>query len=174
MKILVFGNVGSGKTTVVNKLKDEYTFEVISIDDYRRTFGDGSEEREVIARNKFYNAIIEKKNQIIECIGIGEVADNLYELIHEFNEPIICLILQTSKEICLSRLLIRNWDVPFPHPKKKVYSLIERVHSQIEVFEMQLKWEKVMNIILVSRSNSNKSDFDILLLEMKSIIKQFN
>ena len=105
MKILVFGNIGSGKTTVANRLKDKYPFEIISIDDYRRKFSDCSKEGEIIARDSFYrDAGKEKENQIIKCLGVGDVADRLYELLFDIKEPIICLILVVSKTLFPHRL----------------------------------------------------------------------
>ncbi|MFP5041624.1 hypothetical protein [Parasediminibacterium sp. JCM 36343] len=173
MKILVFGNIASGKTTVVRRLKEEYSFQDVSIDNYRRKYGDGSSKGEALARIEFYHTAGKKgDNLIIECLGVGEVADKLCELLYESKERIICLILLVKKEVCLSRLSRRKWDVPFPHLPEKIYSLIENTQLKIEAAEIESKWNKIENITFVSKINNNRYDLEMIISEMKYIIKE--
>lgn len=166
MKILVFGNVGSGKTTVLRKLHEKFPFDVIAIDDFRRKFGDGSKELEAIAKEKFLEQITENKNQFIECIGVGRLADELYELLYATQDVVICLTLHTPKNICETRLSNRIWDIPFPNPIENVPSLIERTEVRIEANDISTKWSKRRNTHLFSRVNIQPSDIDQIASEL--------
>lgn len=131
MKVLVFGNVGSGKTTLINSLSKILPYSKISIDDFRRKFGDGSEEAELTARQKFFEAILRNDNQFIECTGTGEVADRVFSLLKTSDEQVICITLTTPKEICVKRLTNRTWNIPFPKPLKEVFAFMDRTEMKI-------------------------------------------
>jgi adenylate kinase family enzyme len=172
MKVLIFGNVGSGKTTLIKKLNDIFPFEVISIDDFRRKFGDGSKEKELAARQYFLLAVKEKENQFIECLGVGMVADKLFELLGLTDEIIICIVLISSNDTCLSRLPNRNWDIPFPYPTDKVNSLIERTAEKISANEIENLWSKRENTIVVKKNNELLSDLENILIETTALIQE--
>lgn len=173
MKVLFFGNIGSGKSTVISKLKSIFPFEVSAIDDFRRKYGDGSRSNELVARSNFLSTIKEFKNQFIECIGVGQVADELVHLIQEFKEPIICLLLLTPKEICKLRLEDRVWDIPFPAPTDSVFSLIERVDIEINNNGIFKKWQRNENFYFITKPNASESDLITIISDMTRIIHDF-
>lgn len=170
MKILVFGNIGSGKSTVINELKEQFPFEVIAIDEFRRKFGDGSKANELEARSNFFSAIKQNKNQFIECIGVGQVADELFQLLRRFKEPIICLTLTTPKEVCEQRLGERIWDIPFPEPIEKVFSLLERAEIKISNKEIAKQWSERQNTFLLERENIKPTDIQLITSDLKKEI----
>lgn len=167
MKILVFGNIGSGKSTIINELKELFPFEVVAIDDFRKKFGNGSKESELEARSNFFTAIKQNKNQFIECIGVGKVADELFLLLQAFTEPIICLTLTTPKEICEQRLEERIWDIPFPEPIENVSSLLERAETKISNGEIKEQWSSRQNTILLERKNIQLTDIQSIISNLK-------
>lgn len=172
MKILVFGNIGSGKSTVVNSLKKVFPFEVIAIDDFRRKFGDGSKSSELVARQNFFAAIKQNQNQFIECIGTGKVANELFLLLQTHTEPIICLILITPIEICKQRLEERIWDIPFPQPLENVFSLLERTEINISNKEVAKQWGARQNITLLERENINPTDIQHIISDLEKEIER--
>ncbi len=174
MKILVFGNIGSGKSTILSGLKESFPFEVIAIDDFRRKFGDGSKSSELEARENFFAAIKQNQNQFIECIGIGKVAEELFLLLQSFTEPIICLTLITPKEICMQRLEERIWDIPFPEPIEKVSSLLERTEIKISNKEIARQWSARQRTILLERENIKPPDIQFIITNLKKIIETQN
>lgn len=171
MKILVFGNIGSGKSTVLSSLKELFPFEVIAIDDFRRKFGDGSKSSELEARESFFAAIQQNKNQFIECIGVGKVAEELFLLLQEFSEPIICLTLMTPREICKKRLDERIWDIPFPESIEKVSSLLERTEIKISNKEIDRLWSVRQNTILLERENIMPADIQLIISDLRKAIE---
>lgn len=172
MKIFVFGNVGAGKTSIVATLKKSLMFEVLAIDDFRRQYGDYTKEGELLARRKFFNSVVPDKNQIIESIGVGKVGDDLFELIKDGTEQIICLIVKVPKEVCFERLSHRVWDIPFHLPLENVKSLVERTHIGIENEYIQHKWGELKNILFIIKENQTKDDFEDLVSQVLHKVKQ--
>lgn len=172
MKVIVFGNIASGKTTLLSKINEEFSFDIVAIDDFRRKFGDGSNEAELIARSKFFTKIISGRNQFIECLGVGKVADQLFDLLYESNEVILCVILNTPKEICIERLSNRTWDIPFPKPIEEVFDLVERTEVQILNEQIQQKWNNRGNTTLIHKDNIEPEDIDLIASEIIISIQQ--
>ncbi|MBS1776158.1 MAG: hypothetical protein JSS64_07740 [Bacteroidetes bacterium] len=172
MKVLLFGNVGSGKTTLISKLKEIFSFEVIAIDDYRRKYGDGTKEGEILAKKNFLQSIILHKNQFIECIGVGQLADDLYELLSHTDEKIVCLTIIVPKEVCKTRLESRVWDIPFPEPLEKVFILLKKTELRIEDGLIEEKWKKLKNVALIFRNNTLPCDSDMIVEEVSMIINE--
>lgn len=173
MKVLVFGNVGSGKTTLIDSLCKRLPYSKISIDDFRRKFGDGSEGAELIAREKFFEAILRNENQFIECTGTGEVADRLFSLLKTSDEQIICITLTTPKEVCVKRLINRTWDIPFPKPLKEVFVFMDRTEIKITGGDIKKQWAKRQNTLLVSYKNVDTSDIDLISKRVAHLVQQF-
>lgn len=74
MKILLFGSIASGKTTIAKKILTIHkNFDFIAIDDYRREFGDYTTDGENAARENFVKSILPEKDQIIEASGLNLV-----------------------------------------------------------------------------------------------------
>lgn len=172
MKVLLFGNVGSGKTTLINKLKELFSFEVIAIDDYRRKYGDGTKEGEILAKKNFLHSIILHKNQFIECIGVGQLADDLYESLSHTDEKIVCLTIIVPKEVCKTRLESRVWNIPFPEPLEKVFRLLEKTELRIENGLIEQKWGKLKNAILLFKNNILPCDADMIVKEVSMMLNE--
>jgi adenylate kinase family enzyme len=113
MKILIFGNLASGKSYIAGKIKEMLPhLEYLSIDDFRRQFGDGTKEKEQMAKQMFFNGIQHNKPQLIEATGLGDTGVTIAEALQETDELKFIIILKTSLEVCLERLKTRTWDIP--------------------------------------------------------------
>lgn len=170
MKVCVFGNIGSGKSKIINQLKGTTNWEVLAIDNFRRQYGLGTEKTELIAREHFINSINPTKNQLIECTGIGQVANQLYNQLIMLNEKVICLVLITKIEVCKSRIKNRIWDIPFPHPIENVPKLMERIDEEIGLGEVLLKWNAMKNSALIERNNDTEIENNNIVMEILAII----
>lgn len=175
MKILIFGNLGSGKSTLLNEMRKLFGWDVVSIDEFRRKYGDGSIENEYVARAFFFKSIIPHKNQFIETTGIGEVARELYIKLSETNEKVYCIILDASKKICKKRLKYRKWDIPFPNPIYKVDMFIDKVDELIAKGSIQKLWENRKNTEIFFIRNSTNEEFTkakkILIMIIRDILR---
>ena len=84
LKVMIFGNIASGKTTLAKDiLRSIPNLEYISIDDFRRTYGDGSIEKECIAKNQFLISLKNDKPQLIEAMGFGDTGDSIFEIMKD-------------------------------------------------------------------------------------------
>lgn len=172
MKIIVVGNIGSGKTTILKKLNDYFHYDEIMIDGYRMEYGDGSLESEFLARNNFFLAIESGKNQFIECTGVGKVAEDLFQHLKKFNEPVILLILSVKKEVCLKRVEKRDWQIPFPFKTESISEKISRIEGALNIERIKNYLSTIDKLTVLSKNNETLIDMDLLITQMVPIIKQ--
>jgi SAM-dependent methyltransferase/GTPase SAR1 family protein len=172
MKVLVFGNIASGKTTLINKLKIKTPFEVVAIDDYRIIHGDKTFEGEKKAREYFFESLTGGKNQFIECLGVGFVSEEVYNILGKSNEIIICITLIAPLEICKSRALNKDWDIPFFKPIDEIDSLIKRTHDKILAGEIFERWSRNSNVTFIEKSNIDFGDLEDFVGEVSQLIQK--
>jgi len=97
MKVLLFGNIAAGKTTIANKiLKRQSPLEYLAIDDFRKALADGSIEKENYTVKEFAKAIQIGKHQLLEATGFGNVGRSIYDKLSITNEPILIVIILTD------------------------------------------------------------------------------
>ena len=168
MKILLLGNIGSGKTTIGKILADKPGWEFVEIDEFRRVFGNGTPEFEQIARKHFFNSISPGRDQIIECTGFGEVGSELFRKLSVFNEPIVVVLLTTSTEICLLRTAARLWNIPFPQPLNDVENKIEKINDCLP--DIQNQWSGLSQSIVVTKDSVIDSDSSQIAAYIQEII----
>ncbi|MDR3596502.1 hypothetical protein [Clostridium sp.] len=171
MKILLFGNIASGKTTLLQKLKEDISWPDISIDDYRRKYGNGSYKNELTAKKHFLEDIEINKNQFIECLGVGRFSKKLFSFICKSDEEIICIKLVTPKDICRSRLKTRIWDIPFPKHLNNVETLIDKTDNRLRRGDIEKLWSKRINTKIISKESINYMDLNQIAEEIKYLLK---
>lgn len=165
MKILVFGNIGSGKSTLSSVLSDKLNeFELVAIDDFRKRYGDGTMEAEQVAKRSFYGAIVPEKNQIVEVMGAGDTGETLFEIMQSLPEQKLVIILRTSLEECLSRLRERQWDIPYPAPPEKAFSLAKETDPLIRSGAMHRKWSQMNACMVIDMDIVTEESMKDLLL----------
>ncbi len=172
MKIIISGNIGSGKTTILKRVNQHFQYDEIIIDDFRVKYGDESLDGEFLARDNFYLAIKSDKNQFIECTGVGSVAEKLFEHLKNFNEPIILLILSVTKEACLKRIEKRDWKIPFPFKKEPLYEKLSRIEKSLDIETITKELSYLEKLIVVSKKNEHLNDIDSITNQILSLIKQ--
>lgn len=122
MKIVLIGNIGVGKSTIANAIKSKWKeSEILSIDNVRRKYGDGSIEKENYCKKKFIESVkLDNTFQIIELSGVGILGEQLFSLLEEFNGTVLVVYLFTTESNLDRRNNDRNWDTPFPLPADKI------------------------------------------------------
>ena len=166
MKILVFGNIGSGKSTLSQRIKGKLNvFELVAIDDFRKRYGDGTMEAEQVAKSSFYKAIVPKKNQIIEVMGAGDTGEALFEIMQSLPEQKFVIILRTSLEKCLLRLKERQWVIPYPAPPEKAFLLAKETDPLIRSGVMHRKWSQMTACAVIDMDDVSEESINEFLLK---------
>ena len=161
MRILVLGNINSGKSFIINELKEKFdNYTIIQLDDYRKKYSDGSINGEQRARQIFVENVLQNNNCLVEFTGLGELAVELNNLLHNKSY----LILETvypSVDKLVERIDRKKFDnIPYPFKCETIEQTIYRLDKEIENQQLGKIWkEKSLGWIKVE-----KLSLDALLL----------
>ena len=152
MKVLLFGDIYGGKTTIVKELLLSNNFFYLSIDEIRKI---GNEEK---SQKKFKKELEFKKNMFIESTGFGEEERAIFNFCIHTNEKIFLIILRSELKIILERMQLNQKDVKFPNYKKELFKMIHSVHFKLEAGILLNKYSQLKNITLIQLNNNNIND----------------
>ncbi|ELV8643684.1 hypothetical protein QNE66_003360 [Vibrio vulnificus] len=129
MHIFVFGNLNVGKSTFCKALSEKLpTYTLLSLDCHRQLYSDGSLEGEVLACDKFVDAVANTPNAIVEFTGCGPVAEKLQAaLTHKCG--ILVVITRNMAENIASLDSEKFENVPYPIEYKQQQTLVETIEQ---------------------------------------------
>ena len=132
MKIFVLGNINSGKSYVVSKLKKIFPdYPVLAIDEYRINHSNGSIDSELKTRNLFANDILKHNNAIIEYSG-GSIITNLFINELKINSFIIIEVTE-DVNVCLKRIQNKDFSkIPYPIFEESLEDTIIRLDKEFK------------------------------------------
>jgi|GEM_PF-3662231 len=125
-KILIFGNIGSGKTSLARSLSEAIGIPCGSIDACRISYSDGSPSGEASAWSHFLEKVESSESLILECVGGGPFFELLKMALDKSGAELTVLFVHTPAEECLKRVKIRGFHAPYPHFSQ---SIDEVIHS---------------------------------------------
>ncbi len=126
MKLILLGNIGVGKSCLANLISNKYSFaEIISIDNIRCSYGDGSVEKEFFCKEKFINLVkTDNSFQIIELSGFGILGEKLFTKLNNITCPILVVYLYVSLGSIQERIKDRKWKTPMPFSPEKAMEAV--------------------------------------------------
>jgi predicted nucleotidyltransferase len=132
MKIFVLGNINSGKSYVVSKLKTIFPdYQILAIDEYRLNYSNGTLNSELKTRNLFANDILKHNNAIIEFSG-GSTITNLFIDELRLNSFII-IEVTVDVNVCLKRIKNKDFSkVPYPIFEESLENTIIRLDQEFK------------------------------------------
>ncbi len=132
MKIFVVGNINSGKSYIVSKLRKIFpNYKVLSIDEYRIKHSDGSLDSELNTRNIFANDILRHSNAIIEFSG-GSTITNLFIDELKLNSFVIIEVYE-DVNTCLKRIKDKDFSkIPYPVFEESLENTIIRLDKEFK------------------------------------------
>jgi hypothetical protein len=128
-KLLVTGNIGSGKSELARALGRELGWRVQGIDDARRRLGDGSPAGEARAWGAFLAEAEDCGPGVLECTGGGPFVHLLRLSLRRSALPWALILVRTAAPECVRRAGVRGMDVPYPDfgvPLEQVVAAVER------------------------------------------------
>lgn len=165
MKFFILGNINAGKSTVAKKIQlylksKGLEYPILSIDDFRKKYGDGSKKSENIAQNKFHLSINKTQNAIIEMVGFGDIAVNIIESLDK--NSCIIIYIESPLNICLKRLKTKKKmleGIPYPESINNIEKTIHNLDAYFTRGKLQEKWKKAYLIFYKINTTDNLSDF---------------
>lgn len=113
-KVLVLGNIGSGKSTFSRALSTRLQWSSYGIDDARREWGNGSPAGEARAWAAFLERAELETSTLLECTGAGPFMDLLRLALRRSGHLWTVLWMDTPPEECVRRVKQRGLDIPYP------------------------------------------------------------
>lgn len=167
-KILLIGTLGSGKTTIAERLARDSGFPYTSIDHCRVKYGDGTIEGEERAWEKFLVACRKPAPGILEFCGMGihveEVRDNL--LCSTVPVSVIWLVLPL--DTCIARASQRQKTIPYPFPWAPVPYAVPLIHEGIDI-AWDIIWSREPGFHAVRQEFSGTNSVDEIYSEVRKI-----
>jgi len=171
MKILLFGDIAAGKTTISNILKQQYSdFEIVAVDDFRRELGDNTMKGERNALKKIITHIEKDKNQIIEASGLGKLGIDIFKKILNINDVVLLIILHIPIKEIEKRIENKIWNIPFPGKQEKLNEIILSVNSKIKAGEITAIWTGLEKTTILKTENINKEDQGFIIKTITNFI----
>lgn len=160
MKIVVIGNIATGKSKTIKYVLNKYpSFKALSIDNVRREFGDGSIEGEEKCKKIFLKNIYSScDNQIIELSGIGALAENTFRRVCK-DPAVLIIYLRAELQEVTERISRRVWDIPFPYDTNNIPKAIEYTKNEFLNGTIENHLAICTHCTLVSFQNNTSSDF---------------
>lgn len=168
---MIFGNIGSGKSTVSHYIGEQLpAFSRLSIDDFRQKYGDGTMSAERLAKQMFIDAALPEADQIIEATGCGETAEWLSQKLLRTQERKVLILITTPLNICLERLTQRIWDVPYPAPPEKAFTLAQETDERIRGGEPARHWQGHANVELIMHDCTGPDHLESIWNKVKTTL----
>ena len=127
--IMVVGLPASGKSTLAEKLKEEYNAEIISSDNLRKELYNDEQNQE--HNGEIFNEMMKRtiaylkknKNVIYDATNINSKRRiNICSQVSKYVDEKICYLLTTSYELCIKRNNERERKVPDEVIKRMLYN----------------------------------------------------
>jgi hypothetical protein len=140
-KILLIGTLGSGKTTLAELLVRDTGFPYDSIDECRIRYGDGTISGEDCAWDHFLEMCGSSTPAILEFSGGGPHVDEVRENLVGSTIPVSVIWLVLPTDICITRALQRQKNIPAPFPWGSIEYSVPAIHNSIE-FAWDSVWSR--------------------------------
>lgn len=166
MRFFILGNINCGKSTLAKHMQlylksKGLEYPILSIDDFRIKYGDGSQEKEDMAQNKFYLSVKNTRNAIIEMVGFGNIGTKIVENLDK--NSCIIIYVESQPDICIKRLKIKNKileRIPYPESINNIEQTILHLDNYFKIGKLKEKWNNVC-LKLYKINTTNNPDYFI-------------
>jgi predicted nucleotidyltransferase len=140
MRILVFGNINAGKSRVVEYVRHLVPgLPILSIDGYRKKYGDGSFDGDQRAIQQFVSDVARTTRCVVECTGLGPLGTQLHDALSEKESVVLHVI--TAETTCLDRIAGKDFaNTPYPPFDEQLPDTIRRCHAEFARGDLEAMW----------------------------------
>jgi len=178
-KILVIGNINSGKTTVAKMIKERIGCKLISIDDLRVKYNAESFYNEYLAWSEFlkycgyeFGEEYQDKTILLEFTGCGPHQHAIKRALEKANSSLSIIFIKTKAEKCINRLALKKVYPPYPW-KSNIIETIKDIEKCLYYHEKNNFWKINENTDIFYIKNDS-SDLNFLKKYVNEfILKQF-
>jgi len=141
VKVLVVGNIGSGKTGVARHLADHFRWPFTGIDTLRQQLGDGTAAGEFRAWERFAVDSQQADARVLEFSGSGPMVHLVRHALSRSGGRVIVLWIDAPIDVCLSRIAGRTWETPYPDFGVPMDSVVRDLGQRLlREFGGQTRW----------------------------------
>lgn len=169
MRIFVFGNINSGKSTLVDLLKSRHNnYCDLRIDDFRKKYGKGDFESDKYAQEMFVQSVVKHKNAIVEATGLGPLGKMLENSFRDLFGVI--LYVETPISVCLERIQPEKFnDIPYPPFSETLENTIKRCGAEFKQGDLASLWsKKILHQFVINGNQNFTEQLDEIPLEILS------
>lgn len=131
LKVVLVGNIGSGKTVLGTALARALDLPFVALDDCRCRQGDGSAAGEAAAWCAFLAAAGDASRAVLECSGTGPFAHLLRHALTSSAARVLVVWIRTPLEECRRRIEGRTWSTPYPSFGVPMERVLEQVEASL-------------------------------------------
>lgn len=149
MKIIIIGNIASGKSTLAKLLSQSLSMNIVCVDDKRnQLFQQGLTSS--IKREREAEKLVLEALSNIDCIyestGVTQLFKRAYNIISKQKECFVVVKLKCSQEQCFLRYNKRKYDgyfqAPFPFKKgRNIKESIRYIHWELKNIDFDIELE---------------------------------
>lgn len=150
MKVLLIGNICSGKSTIGGALAVRLGVPFCGIDDCRLRAGDGSASGEAAAWSMFLRTAESSLPTVLEASGAGPFVQLLRHSIRRSGLSRAIIHIDTPIAECRKRVLSRGLSVPYPDFGVPIGEVIDSVELELQK-QLRDGWSPVLVRLLGDR-----------------------
>ncbi|MHA1847669.1 MAG: hypothetical protein ACTSXU_08490 [Promethearchaeota archaeon] len=150
MKILVIGNISAGKTTLISKLEKITKCPIFSIDNMRKTCGDGTIAGEYLAYHHFLRKCASTEDIFLEFSGAGIHKHAVRLALKEARMPVLLVLVLTSVETCLKRAKTFNIEnTPYSQWGIEIDKVIMKIDKELQHDQETGFWKGIDSLQII-------------------------
>ena len=176
MRVLVFGNINSGKSYLAKQLTTLLPdYNHVELDDFRKQYGDNTVAGEMLAIQHFVDTVLEHPNAIIDFTGCGLAAEKLQKRLPHC--AAILLVRHQTAQLCIKALQASKYhSIPYPKEYTEQQSVSETIltlQPDVELDALTKSWQKfIWQSIEVPFATETAQLAKLMTLEHQLIIEK--
>ena len=153
------------------KIQSKLSFNLCTIDDCRRLYGDGTVPGEYLALYHFLQGCLKKGDTILEFTGAGCHKYAIKKALEDSNDPVLVVFVKAAIPVCQKRIAPRQWDIPIPSWDFDLEKHLNFVEGELNSDYKKEFWTSSDGFTAIMSNNEHENDLERIV---KFIIAEIN